>query len=274
MIRTASRDDLEALRELFARANDAPYDLATVAEEKCFGDGIAGAPVTRVDEENGRIRAAAVNCGKWLRLLVVDRDARRHGLGTRLLEDAPVRVIAAEAGNYFIPGVALADEGARAFFRARGFVESDTTWNMRVPLGAFAALETAADVRRPSHEEAERVLAFVEREFGRIWRFEAAKAFERALPPAFVTEENGELTGFAVHDVNNRGLSWFGPTGVMKTMRGRGTGGRLLQASLADLHRLGYADAVIPWTDALEFYRKVCGATPEHQFVTMTRAHS
>jgi GNAT superfamily N-acetyltransferase len=115
------------------------------------------------------------------------------------------------------------------------------------------------------------VLAFVEREFGRIWRFEAAKAFERELPPAFVTEEEGELTGFAVHDVNNRGLSWFGPTGVMKTMRGRGAGGRLLLASLADLHRLGYAHAVIPWTDALEFYRKVCGATPSHQFVTMTR---
>ena len=54
-------------------------------------------------------------------------------------------------------------------------------------------------------------------------------------------------------------------------MRGRGVGCRLLLASLADLRRMGYARAVIPWTDALEFYRKCCGARPAHQFVTMVR---
>jgi GNAT superfamily N-acetyltransferase len=178
-----------------------------------------------------------------------------------------VSVIAAEPGNYFTPGVLAEDEGARAFFLARGFDETATTWNLHVDLGPFVE----EGVRRPSHEEAGRVLEFVEREFGRIWRFEAAKAFERELPPAYIAEEGGELTGFAVHDVNNRGLGWFGPTGVAKSMRGRGVGGRLLLASLADLQRLGYARAIIPWTDALEFYRKVCGALPAHRFVAFGR---
>jgi GNAT superfamily N-acetyltransferase len=285
MFRTASADDLPRLRELFARASDAPYDLAAVAEEKCFGDGIAGKPVTTVMEEGGRIRAAAVRCGKWLRLLVVDRDARRQGLGSRLLEDS-VAVIAAEPGNYFTPGVPLADEGARAFFRTRGFREGAVTWNLDVELvesdpschpspstrlRMTEQRDVADGVRRPSHDEAERVLAFVERAFGRIWRFEAAKAFEREVPPAFIAEEEGEITGFAVHDVNNRGLGWFGPTGVDPGMRGRGVGGRLLLASLADLRRLGYARAIIPWTDALEFYRKTAGANPAQQFVSMQR---
>ncbi|HYK03131.1 MAG TPA: GNAT family N-acetyltransferase [Thermoanaerobaculia bacterium] len=321
-IRTATPDDLPQLRELFARANDAPYDLAAVAEEKCFGDGIAGAPVTTLVEESGRIRAAAVRCGRWLRVLVVERDARRQGLGTRLLEEG-ISVIAAEPGNYFTPGVALNDEGARAFFRARGFAEKAVTWNLDVELGgdhvchpespeprllaaqddegppavhavheeravgrgsfdrpppqkdaAPAAQDDRnhkAQFRRPSHDEAGRVLAFVERAFGRIWRFEAAKAFERDVPPAFIAEEGGEIVGFAVHDVNNRGLGWFGPTGVDPGMRGRGVGGRLLLASLQDLRRLGYARAVIPWTDALEFYRKAAGANPAQQFVSMGR---
>lgn len=264
MIRIAAPDDLPRLRELFQRANDAPYDLAAVAEEKCFGAGIAGRPETRVVEENGRVRAAAVRCGKWLRLLVVDRDARRRGFGTRLLADG-LSVIAAEPGNYFTPGVPLDDEGSRAFFRARGFVETATTWNLDVALGRF----TSSGVRRPSRREAERVLGFVEREFGRIWRFEAAKAFECDIPPAFIAEEQGEITGFAVHDVNNRGLGFFGPTGVAAAARGRGVGGKLLLASLADLQSAGYSRAVIPWTDALEFYRKVCGAVPARQFVTM-----
>ncbi|HEV7763742.1 MAG TPA: GNAT family N-acetyltransferase [Thermoanaerobaculia bacterium] len=261
MIRTAVVEDLPSLRALFARANDAPYDLAAVAEEKCFGHGIAGIPTTRLYERNGQLLGAAVSCGKWLRILAVDRDARRQGIGTALLRDETV--VFAEPGNYFTPGVLTTDEGAKAFFRQRGFAETQTTWNLEVDLDGFSA-----EAIRPQQQDADRVLTFVEREFGRIWRFEAAKAFEADPPAAFIDEE---LTGFAVHDVNNRGLGFFGPTGVAKSMRGKGIGCRLLLASLADLRRLGYTRAVIPWTDALEFYRKCCGAIPAHQFVTMQR---
>jgi GNAT superfamily N-acetyltransferase len=297
MIRPATRDDLAALRALFARANDAPYDLAAVAEEKCFGDGIAGPPSMRVFEEDGVIRGAAVTCGKWLRVLAVEREARRRGIGTALLGDE--QVIFAEPGNYFTPGVLASDEGTRAFFRARGYRETQTTWNLEVALspprwgeGARSADERLSSVATtaetplirlrhllPSRGEGRRqedvlraspdtMLPFVEREFGRIWRFEAAKAFETDPPNAFVDEQ---LTGFAVHDVNNRGLGFFGPTGVEKSMRGKGIGCRLLLASLADLRRLGYSKAIIPWTDAIDFYRKCCGAEPAHQFVTMQK---
>jgi N-acetylglutamate synthase-like GNAT family acetyltransferase len=161
----------------------------------------------------------------------------------------------------------MADKGTRAFFRQRGFTEAQSTWNLEVKLDGTLP---QGDATRPTHADADRVLAFVEREFGRIWRFEAAKAFEREVPPAFIAEEGGEVVGFAVHDVNNRGLGFFGPTGVAKSMRGKGVGCRLLLASLADLRRMGYARAVIPWTDALEFYRKCCGAKPAHQFVAFT----
>jgi GNAT superfamily N-acetyltransferase len=266
VIRTATHADLPELRALFARANDSPYDLAAVAEEKCFGYGIAEAPATGVFVRNGSIAGVAVTCGKWLRVLAVDPDGRRQGIGTALIGNESV--IFAEPGNYLTPGVWVDDEGTRAFFRARGFVETQTTWNLEVELDGTLP---EGDATRPTHADADRVLAFVEREFGRIWRFEAAKAFEREVPPAFIAEERGEITGFAVHDVNNRGLGFFGPTGVAKSMRGKGVGCRLLLASLADLRRLGYARAVIPWTDALEFYRKCCGAKPAHRFVAFAR---
>jgi len=277
VIRTATRDDLPALRALFERANDAPYDLAAVAEEKCFGDGIAGAPVTRVIEEDAQVIAAAVQCGRWLRILVVDRAHRRRGLGSSLIGDATV--IAAEPGNYFVPGVPMRDAGSRAFFAARGFTEGAVTWNLHVSLRIAAArrieeTDGGLRARRSTGDERDRVLEFVEREFGRIWRFEAAKAFERETPPAFITEEDGTLTGFAVHDVNNRGLGWFGPTGVAKSMRGRGIGARLLLASLADLQEMGYERVIIPWTDALDFYRKVCGAEPAEQFVAFEKTRT
>jgi GNAT superfamily N-acetyltransferase len=258
VIRTASCHDLPALRALFARANDAPYALETVAEEKCFGDGIAGAPMMRVFEHDGRIAGAAVTCGKWLRVLIVDRELRRRGIGTALLEDSGARVIAAEPGNYFVPGVL---ESEQAFFRARGYREGAATWNLHVvlsgdPSGGLKARRSTAD----------EVLPFIEREFGRIWRFEAARA--QAI---FITEDGGSITGFAAIEANNRGLGTFGPTGVAKALRGRGLGRELLLAALAELHRLGYARAVIPWTDALDFYRKSCGAEAAHRFVAFEK---
>jgi hypothetical protein len=39
VLRAATPADLPQIRQLAARANDAPYDFAIVAEEKCFGRG-------------------------------------------------------------------------------------------------------------------------------------------------------------------------------------------------------------------------------------------
>ena len=267
MIHTACVHDLPRLRALFVRANDAPYDLAAVAGEKCFGPGVSGEPVVRVW---GDYEGAAVICGRYVRVLAVDREARRRGIGSALLADAEAHgadVIAAEPGNYLTPGVVDTDEASRAFFARHGYIETRWTHNLAVTTPAGAP----PGARRPTHDEAERVLAFVEREFGRIWRFEAAKAFEDETPRMFVTEDEGEVTGFAVHDVNNRGLGFFGPTGVLRSVRGRGLGCALLLASLADLHRLGYERAVIPWTDAIDFYRKCSGAEAAHRFIAYAR---
>lgn len=267
MIRNATIDDLPALRAFFARANDAPYDLQTVVEEKCFGHGFSGPPLTRV---YGDFEGAVVTCGKFVRVLAVDRDERGRGIGTALLHDAEARgasVIGTEAGNYFTPGVF---ESAAAFFEQRGYTRTAETWNLKTSVGRASARPSEA--HRPAHQDRDRVLSFITREFGKIWAFEAGKAFERDDPTIFITTDGDDITGFAAHDVNNRGLGFFGPTGVMKTMRGRGLGCKLLLASLADLSRLGYGEAVIPWTDALDFYRKCCGAVPAHRFVAFGKA--
>src|SRR5438552_230663 len=100
MIRTAARSDLAAITALLARANDAPYDVTMVAEEKCFGRGVAGEAVVRLFDEGGGVSGVSVACGRHLRLLAVDRDRRGHGIGSALLQDASPQIIAAEPGNY------------------------------------------------------------------------------------------------------------------------------------------------------------------------------
>ena len=259
MLRTATRADLPRLADLLAEANDSPYDIRVVAEEKCFGRGVGGDPIVRVF---GDFHGVAVTCGKALRILAVRREARGKKVGLTLLEDSGAQVIAAEAGNYFTPGVWSGDGNSIRFFTGRGYRQSAETQNLiarelpeRIPEG----------VRQAAPDD-ERVLDFIERQFGQIWRFEASRA-----PLLFYVEHEGEVAGFAAHDANNRGLGWFGPTGVAKELRGRGIGRRLLLASLADLRRRGYRQAVIPWTDAIDFYRKACGAEVAERFVTLRR---
>jgi GNAT superfamily N-acetyltransferase len=270
MIRPASILELASIRTLLGSANDAPYDLVLVAEEKCFERGCGGQTVVHVYEETGTIRGISVTCGRVLRVLAVDREHRHRGIGSQLLAEAESRahIAFAEGGNYFTPGVVESDVATRAFLRNRGYIESRWTWNLETT----ALPATAPDgIRRASHADRQRVLDWIEREFGSIWRFECSRAFDRNEPPLLLLERSGEIAGFAAHDINNVGLGFFGPTGVSIRNRGRGFGRDLLLASLADLRRLGYTRAVIPWTDALDFYRKSCGAEVTHRFVTMTK---
>jgi GNAT superfamily N-acetyltransferase len=246
--------DLPRLRELFAHANDAPYDLVVVAEEKCFEAGVAGDPVVTVF---GDFAGASVTCGKYLRILAVHRELRRQGVGTALLRDAYARgasVVGAEGGNYFTPGVYLP---AADFFAKRGRKTAETQNLICSVTGVGDGPGRAVGATR------ERVLAFVKREFGAIWHFEAGRT--EAL---HYVEHDGEIAGFAAHDANNKGLGFFGPTGVAKHLRGRGYGRQVLMASLADMRKGGYEKAIIPWTDAIDFYAKACGATVEHRFAT------
>ena len=269
MIRTADRDDLPALLTLLADANEAPYDLAAVADEKCFGAGLAGMPRVRVWERDGRLVGVSVTCGSYLRVLAVARSDRRRGIGTALLNDSTTTIVAAEPGNYFTPGIVTTDDASLEFFRARGYVATQETTNLEV--GLPVRRPDGSLVIRAAPGDASRVLSFVAHEFGKSWRFEAARAFETERPAAFISVDNDEITGFAVHDANNRGLGTFGPTGVAKSMRGRGIGCQLLLASLEDLHSMGYSRAIIPWTSALDFYRNCCGAESAHRFVAFAK---
>jgi GNAT superfamily N-acetyltransferase len=263
-VHTVNRDALPRLRELFAHANDTPYDLVRVAEEKCFEDGVAGAPVVTV---HGDFLGASVTCGQFLRLVAVHREHRGRGIGTQLVRDAytrGARVVGAEGGNYFTPGVPLAMAG---FFEKFGRKTAETqnlicSLNLNLH-GGQALLPVPVPVPRAEGQARVPVLHFIKREFGKIWHFEAQKA-----QTLHYLEHDGKIAGFAAHSANNRALGFFGPTGVAKPLRGRGYGARLLLASLADMRAHGYETAIIPWTDALEFYRKTCGAAVHERFAT------
>ena len=271
-----------ALRPLLEQADASPYDLTRVADEKCRGRGYAGEPTRLVALEENRPIGLAVVGANAVRLLIVDREHRRKGVGTALLRGAEQvvsasghrrAVLAAEPGNYLTPGVWDEAEEALRFAEAAGYSSTEEAMNLVVDLTGSEILERDTPrAVRATLADRDAVLDFIGDEFGKIWKFESSRAF--ANSPAsifFATDRRGDVCGFSAHDANNQGLGWYGPAGVRHSERRSGLGRELLIASLKDLRSMGHSRAVIPWAAALGFYEKVTGARPLHRFRRYTK---
>ena len=267
----------DAVADLLVEANDAPYALQNVIQEKLRRPGFRGQAEVLGISESSQLSGAILRCGRFIRLIGVARAERRKGIGTALLHEAERRargeanlVIGAEPGNYFTPGVWTGSSGTIAFFESSGYAPIADAANMRADLTALTTdpdSQSPIGIRRPRMEERARVAEYVAGTFGKIWSFEADFAFEHPSPSIFIAEDDGRIVGFSAHLANNAGLPWYGPTGVSSSARGRGWGRGLLLASLGDLQVRGFNEAIIAWAAAHDFYTSIAGARVAERFV-------
>jgi predicted N-acetyltransferase YhbS len=75
----------------------------------------------------------------------------------------------------------------------------------------------------------------------------------------YIASKDKRIVGFACYNATAKGV--FGPLGVAEEERGRGVGEALLRSCMISMREIGYAYAVIGWTDAVKFYEKAVGAT-------------
>ena len=113
-------------------------------------------------------------------------------------------------------------------------------------------------VRRAMPYEKHLVLDWVEQQFSRRWASECDVAFSNQPISCFVATQAGAIVGFACYDATCKGF--FGPTGVLEALRGRGIGQGLLLATLEAMWALGYGYAAIGWIGPKEFYARTVGA--------------
>ena len=104
---------------------------------------------------------------------------------------------------------------------------------------------------------------FIKAAFGEGWAYEACSAISHQPSGLFValekTEAGKRIVGFSAY--NATALDFFGPTGVLPEMRGKGVGKALLLRALEAMRDEGYGYAIIGGVGPQEFYRKCCGAT-------------
>ena len=113
-------------------------------------------------------------------------------------------------------------------------------------------------VRRAQVFEITQALEFVEREFSTAWADEISVGFANKPVSVYIAIVDKEIVGFAGYECTRR--CFFGPTGVVESMRGRGIGKVLLLASLWGLREMGYVYGIIGGVGPVEFYEKTVGA--------------
>lgn len=114
-------------------------------------------------------------------------------------------------------------------------------------------------IRKPIGSEKLLIVDWVRKKFFLdAWASETDMALSNRPITCFVAVKNKKLIGFACYDAT--ALGFFGPTGVLKTHRGKGTGKALLLACLLDMKLKGYGYAIIGSIGPAEFYRKTVGA--------------
>ena len=113
-------------------------------------------------------------------------------------------------------------------------------------------------VRRAQPFELTPSKQFVEKYFSTNWADEISVGFANKPISVFVATFDRHLVGFAAYECTRK--AFFGPLGVVESMRGKGIGKVLLLECLQGLKEIGYVYAVIGGVGPVDFYEETIGA--------------
>ena len=113
-------------------------------------------------------------------------------------------------------------------------------------------------LRRAQPFEITPVLSFIEDNFSIAWADEISVGFANKPVSVFIATLEQEIVGFGAYECTRRGF--FGPTGVIEALQGRGVGKALLLACLGGLRDMGYVYGIIGRAGPVQFYEKAVGA--------------
>jgi len=113
-------------------------------------------------------------------------------------------------------------------------------------------------IRRGHPFELTQVRDFIVENFSAAWADEVQVGFANKPVSVFVATLEHKLVGFSAYECTRR--AFFGPTGVLESLRGEGVGTALLLSSLWGLREMGYVYGIIGGAGPVSFYEKTVGA--------------
>ncbi len=277
----------------------ATFTRATIDDEDFDSD----ASLIAVDPGTGDIvaamlaiiRKASVNFKKHeftytfttLNMFCVHVAWRRKGIGSAMLAALLARLKAkgrkkvrlmASAPNYLWPGLDPRYTAAYFFLRTNGFnrekgERQNLLYHMPGKMAEPPVKVGDVSISRAGPGDRDDTVAYVRREHPGVWPQEVGLSFKRGEPVTTFVARNGQGTvvGFASHSIQFPGS--FGPTGVLKSLRGKGVGSALLKWCAHDLKQRGMDRMIIMWVEGttMKFYSKSIGARIHHVYWKMQR---
>ncbi|NGP44749.1 GNAT family N-acetyltransferase [Bacillaceae bacterium SIJ1] len=225
----------------------------------------------------------------WIQALLVKREHRNKGIGTALLRHAEAALVRAGATDLYIgrdpgdffPGWPAEDEMATAWLERLGYENEGRVFDLkRTEPGPVveAVFPDHVEARTLTADEADRFIAFLDREFPGRWAYEARKYFAAGGTGEdyMVLLDQGDIVGFARMNggktpIIGQNVYWaplfagslggVGPLGVAKHVRGKGYGKNIISAAVNHVQATGVKYQVIDWTGHEGLYEK-WGFTP------------
>ena len=119
--------------------------------------------------------------------------------------------------------------------------------------------EQGINIRRIQPYEISLLRRFVMDTFGEGWADEVMNAFTHQPVTCYIATKDKKIIGFGAYECTRR--DYFGPTGLAKEYRGRGSGKVLYLACMHGLHDLGYVYGIVGGAGPVDFYAKCSSAT-------------
>ena len=113
-------------------------------------------------------------------------------------------------------------------------------------------------IRKPIGPEKHGIIAWVSGHFGAGWASEADVGLSNKPGTCFAAVKDAKIIGFACYDAT--ALGFFGPIGVAKSHRKKGTGKALMTACLLDMKLKGYGYAIVGAVEDTDYYKNAVGA--------------
>ena len=209
------------------------------------------------------------NC--YLKVCIVDQQYQRQGIGSKMLEELIHRArrklhwyddirYGDSAPRYWQPGVDLRHTSLVFFLKKLGFEIRGMRYNLTCSLDAInkepESERNGFRFERVKPSDFKATVQFVKKNFRLgTWSREVPISFENDPPTTYIAKDGSRnIIGFASHGTFFPGC--FGPTGVKKSLRGKGIGGELLKWCLWDMKQTGIETCTIMWVtgDTIKFY--------------------
>ncbi|MCI1859196.1 MAG: GNAT family N-acetyltransferase [Sporolactobacillus sp.] len=233
----------------------------------------------------------------WIQTLLVRRDCRRRGIGSRLLTSAEqalatrgaTKILLGKDVRHYFPGIPQQYAETRQWFAQKGYRFAGIEYDLLTETAVRAMPKVAGgSFLLAAHGDNRRqLLDFLHRCFPGRWEYEAMNYYTAGGSGRefVILKKAGKIVGFC--RINDRqspqigpnvywaplfpdGLGGIGPLGLDRAERGKGSGLALVRAGIAYLNRRGYTCVAIDWTQLVDFYQKV-GAHPWKAYATYSK---